>query len=367
MRIRIVKFVDKLLGRFLASALPRAPKHEVPDNIRSVLIVRPGGIGDACLLMPAIDLLVKELPGLRVEVLAEKRNSQAFQMSKNVAHVWCYDRIRDFLLLTTRSYDVIIDTEQWYRLSAVFARVITTPMRVGFATNERRRLFNYPVDYETDEYEPWSFFRLLSPLGICAEGPLPEIFLTIPDQVKAKVEAALGLPQKGYVVIFPGSSVEEKRWGTDRFRKLAELIAAEGSAVVVVGGKEDVDTGREIVEGGLGLSLAGKISLVESAAVVSNSRLLVAGDSGVLHMGLGLGKPTVSIFGPSNTGKWAPRGHQHIVINRKLSCSPCAAFGITPPCPIGARCIQEISADDVFTGVKKMLEKTGGKADPDAF
>jgi len=362
MRIWIVKFVDKLLGRFLARVLPHVPKHEFLDGVRSVLIIRPGGIGDACLLMPAINLLVKKLPGLRVEVLAEKRNSQAFQMCKSVAHVWCYDRLRDFFLLTTRRYDVIIDTEQWYRLSAVFARGITTQMRIGFATNERRRLFNYPVDYEAHEYEPWSFFRLLGPLGICAEEPLPEIFLTIPDRVKMKVEATFGLPQKGYVVIFPGSSVEEKRWGTDRFRRLAELIVAEGFAVVVIGGKEDIDTGGKIVDGGLGLSLAGKVSLIESAAVVNNSRLLVAGDSGVLHMGLGLGKPTVSIFGPSNTEKWAPRGHKHIVIHRKLSCCPCAAFGIIPPCPIGAKCIQDISSDDVFTGVKKMLKITRGES-----
>jgi len=367
MRIWIVKFVDKLLGRFLARVLPLSPKHEVLDDIRRVLIVRPGGIGDALLLIPTIDLLVKKLPGLRVEVLAEKRNSQAFQLCKNVTRVWCYDRVRDFWSLTTRSYDVIIDTEQWYRLSAVFARGMTAPIRIGFATNERRRLFNCPVDYKTDAYEPWNFFRLLGPLGICTEDPLPEIFLTVPDQIMTKVAATSSLPRKSYVVIFPGASVVEKRWGANRFRMLAERIVAEGFSVVVVGGKEDIETGERIVDGGLGLTLAGKISLIESAAVVNSSRLLVAGDSGVLHMGFGLGKPTVSIFGPSSTDKWAPSGQKHIVINHKLPCSPCARFGITPPCPIGAKCIQDISVDEVFTGVKKVLKTKTGAADPDAF
>jgi ADP-heptose:LPS heptosyltransferase len=87
---------------------------------------------------------------------------------------------------------------------------------------------------------------------------------------------------------------------------------------------------------------------------------LLSGDSGVLHIAMGLGVPTVSLFGPGRAGKWAPRGERHIVINKGLSCSPCTTFGTTPPCPISAQCLNDITVDEVFNAVAVLLTATGG-------
>ncbi len=86
--------------------------------------------------------------------------------------------------------------------------------------------------------------------------------------------------------------------------------------------------------------------------------MLVSGDSGVLHIAVGLNKPTVSLFGPGIAAKWAPRGEKHIVLNHHLDCSPCTRFGYTPSCSHGARCIQDITVEEVFTAVMTLLEST---------
>jgi len=52
---------------------------------------------------------------------------------------------------------------------------------------------------------------------------------------------------------------------------------------------------------------------------------------------VGLGRPTVSLFGSGIAAKWAPRGPRHVVLNKDLHCSPCTRFGYTPPCPYGTR------------------------------
>ena len=82
----------------------------------------------------------------------------------------------------------------------------------------------------------------------------------------------------------------------------------------------------------MGLILAGMTSLAETAAVIQKCALLVSGDSGVLHIAAGLGVPTVSIFGPGRVEKWAPQGEHHVVVTKRLTCSPCTMFGTTPPC-----------------------------------
>ncbi len=59
---------------------------------------------------------------------------------------------------------MVIDSEQWHRLSAVVAAFVTADLRIGFGTNERARVFNHSVSYSHDDHELISFRRLLEPL-----------------------------------------------------------------------------------------------------------------------------------------------------------------------------------------------------------
>jgi ADP-heptose:LPS heptosyltransferase len=131
--------------------------------------------------------------------------------------------------------------------------------------------------------------------------------------------------------------------------------------VVVVGGRDDAESGEVIVTGCGGLNLAGKTTLAETGAVIARSALLLSGDSGVLHIAVGLGIPTVSLFGPGIEAKWGPKGEGDVILNRRLPCSPCTRFGTTPPCPIQARCLSAISVEDVAAAVEKLLGETTPK------
>jgi ADP-heptose:LPS heptosyltransferase len=155
--------------------------------------------------------------------------------------------------------------------------------------------------------------------------------------------------------LFPGASVPERRWGAEKFHQLAVKLSEDDYPVVVIGGPEDRVAGDEIISGVDGLNLAGKTSLVGSAAVVEKAALLVSGDSGMLHIGVGLGRPTVSLFGSGIAAKWAPQGENHLVLNKKLPCSPCTRFGYTPPCPIGVKCLKDISVEDVHAAVVTLV------------
>jgi ADP-heptose:LPS heptosyltransferase len=364
-RVELLKAVDSLLGRIAVSLGGRFPlKAQSPETIRSILLIRPGGIGDAVLLIPTLQLIRKHYPEATITVLAERRNASALLLCPEVVKVLHYDHPFELFSILCFTYDVVIDTEQWHRLSAVVARLTRAPMLIGFATNERSRLFTHPIAYSQDDYETDGFFKLLSPMGIDAPEQSGR-FLTVPDvAVKIIVPLLETLIGKPFVTIFPGASIPERRWGAERFRRVAQLLAAFDVSVVVVGGIEDRGQGEVIVAGGPGLNLVGRTSLTETAAIIERSALLLSGDSGVLHIAAGLGKPTVSLFGSGRINKWAPRGERHIVIKKGLPCSPCTTFGTTPPCPIGARCMQEITVDEVFNAV--MMQLTAGRVVPSA-
>ena len=339
----------------MAGILPAAParKAVVPHRI---LLIRPGGIGDAVLLVPAILALKDKFPQAEISVLAERRNGSGFALCPAVDRLLFYDTPSHLMRAIRGGYDVVIDTEQWHRLSAVVARLTRAPVSIGFATNERKRLFAHQVDYSHKEYEAGSFFDLLVPLGVTEPAALCLPFLTLPENATGRAgELLASLLGKPFVTIFPGASIAERRWGGERFREVVERLARDGVAVVVVGGKDDADEGDVIVTGFGGLNLAGKTTLAETAAVIARSALLLSGDSGVLHIAVGLGVPTVSLFGPGIEAKWGPKGEGDIVLNKRLPCSPCTRFGTTPPCPTKARCMSEITPQEVLSAVETLL------------
>jgi lipopolysaccharide heptosyltransferase II len=353
--IRLVKSIDRIFGALLVWVMP-TPK-SIPFSVaQSFLIIRPGGIGDAVLLIPTIGIIKKKFPEATITVLAERRNFGIFSLSPDVDHILLYDRPADLWEAIRCNHDIVVDTEQWHRLSAIVTRISGAPVSIGFSTNERKRLFTHPVHYSHDEYETDSFLHLLEPLGIFNTEPVKFPFISIPHSVKDKALTLLGeTKDKKFITVFPGASIPERRWGADNFKAVARHIGRKGFKVVVVGGKDDKSEGAKIVDGVDGINLSGKCSLAETAAVIDKSELLVTGDSGILHIGVGLGKPTVSLFGPGIARKWAPRGDKHIVINKNLSCSPCTKFGYTPKCPIGAQCLAEITVDEVFAAVERLL------------
>lgn len=349
-----LKKVDWAVGSLLTRLLP-LPHQSKSSAVTRLLMIRPGGIGDAVLLVPAICSIKKLYPDCEISVLAESRNGAIFALCPDVSQVLLYDHPKQLLAAMCQRYDAVIDTEQWHRLSAVVARFIRSDLKIGFATNERKRLFNFSIPYAHENYEANSFLRLLEPLGIRCQG-MGSPFLEVPELIARKAEKKLkSFAGQAFVALFPGASISERRWGAEKFHHLAVWLNEQGLTAVVVGGVQDREAGEAILAGCRGLNLAGSTSLAETAAVLQRSSALVSGDSGVLHMAVGLDVPTVSLFGPGIAAKWAPMGKKHIVLNKNLSCSPCTRFGYTPPCPEGGRCIQEISVDEVASAVSALL------------
>ncbi|MBJ6799048.1 glycosyltransferase family 9 protein [Geomonas propionica] len=357
MQAKDLKRLDSLAGPLLVRLLPRRKKSAPAQAPRSALIIRPGGIGDAVLLIPALRALQAAYPACRIDILAERRNAAAFQFCAGLNAVHRYDEPGELRAVFKNRYDLVIDTEQWYRLSALVSRLVRARRSIGFATNERQRLFTDAVPYDMQEYEPFSFFRLLAPLGIDAPAELPVPFLELPDAARetaARFLARLG--DQPFAAIFPGASVPRKEWGGARFRQVAASVALAGHATVVVGGKEDEDVADAIARATGAINLAGQTSLAESAAVIAAAKVLLTGDSGLLHIAAGLGTATLSLFGPSDAVKWAPKGDGHRVFASSLSCAPCARWGTIPPCAHETSCIDADPSEVARTLIQMLRE-----------
>lgn len=303
----------------------------------SILIIRPGGIGDAVLLLPMLQRLSTIYPDATIEVLAERRNAEVFGWSPVVSAVWCYDKPPEFVKLCTRRFDLVIDTEQWYRLSAVVARLLGRSRTIGFGTNERRRMFSDACPYFQDVYEADMFLTLLEPLGV--DSCNQQLKLVLPNALQVQLFEAD--TQRPFIVMSIGASVDTKKWSAEHFAEVARFCEAEGFQVVVLGGPEDRVVGECVIQSlKYGRNLAGSTSLTEAAACVATARLVIACDTGLLHIAQLLGVPTIAIFGPTNHKKWNVQRPDAAVAGLSAVCSPCARFGTIPPCRHAAQCMQ---------------------------
>jgi ADP-heptose:LPS heptosyltransferase len=372
LRINSLKKIDSVFGR-LACSIARAfvkPRGfhdfspELPSEKIKILLIRPGGIGDAALLHPALRALRECFKNAVIEILAEKRNAGLLTSCSYINRVYLYDLrppIELFKAVRT-NYDIVIDTEQWHRFSAVFSYLTKAPIRVGFATNEREELFSHPVSYGQDDYEVKSFLHLVSAItGERYEFNENEPFIKLDSGLFSKTEPKVFEFRKKWralIGVFSGATIPERRWGIVNFAQLSKRLSQEGVGTVMVGGSPEVkeaETFKEIVGKDNVLNFVGKTSLMETAAIISKLDLFLSGDTGIMHIAYGVGTPTVSLFGAGIQKKWAPIGKHHIAINRNLFCSPCTRFGYTPRCPYQVKCLRDITPDEVLEYSLRLL------------
>jgi heptosyltransferase-2 len=163
--------------------------------------------------------------------------------------------------------------------------------------------------------------------------------------------------KKLIVGIAPGASYgPAKRWLPERFAAIADKIANDHSCrIILLGGKSDTET-TELVQKyattGL-INLAGKTSLREAIYLISQCRLFISNDSGLMHIAGALNIPTIALFGSTNPVTTAPPGNQSLIIRHEVPCSPC----LKEICPTDFSCMKLISVEEVLTAVQNILRK----------
>lgn len=386
-RIRLMKAFDATVGlslcwllgwiRYLCGRTQPVTADFRGRSVGRILVVRPGGMGDMILLVPVLKQLIARFPGAVLDVVCENRNVDILRLAGLGACALPYDGgfLRLAGRLIGRRYDIAIDTEQFHHLSAVIAFMSGAPIRVGFKLNPSRNiLYTHLINYDLDGYEGRQFMRLLEPLGgaggdYVLEGSLSAKGGGLPEAEAADL-ARLGEGGRAVVAVHLGASIPHKRWGLSRFIRFVQGLVTRGDVAVALLGtaedREDVEKLLRYIDlsGGRGLSLVGRLTLLETAVVLQQVRLFVGSDSGLAHMAAALGTDTVVLFGPSDPLKWGIDSGRHRVVRKPLACAPCCIFGYHRLCRT-AVCMADITAEDVLKVCEELLSVPPGGGAPD--
>ena len=166
------------------------------------------------------------------------------------------------------------------------------------------------------------------------------------------------------VAIHPGSGVPVKLWDESRLAAVADRLAGEfGARIVLTGGPGDEALTAEVTRHlcAPALDLAGKTSFGELGALLARCSLALGPDSGALHLAVAVGTPTVHLFGPADPvifGPWGDPG-RHRVVSAGLRCPNCG--NLSPARPRGATCMLAIEVEDVLPAARPLLAGQAGR------
>lgn len=186
---------------------------------------------------------------------------------------------------------------------------------------------------------------------------------------KAELRESADLPvgempnnNNGKTIAFaPVSRWQSKDWPVERFGELAKLLLERDSSLrlMIVGGKGDIAVGDKIAElAGDSVrsridNICGKTSIAQSLQLLGKCDLLIANDTGPVHMAAAVGTRCLVIFGPTRPDWTGPYGEGHRVIMRKLPCQPC----LKHKCPRGDHaCMKSITAAEVADAAMEMIQ-----------
>jgi ADP-heptose:LPS heptosyltransferase len=372
MKKRLLKALDTGIGPVFVRCSPRrAREAKLPGganqplaagDVRSILVVRPGGIGDAILSLPLLSALREKFPEARVDILAERRNAPAYEIEESPSRVYRYDEepLRTFRTLAAARYDLVVDTEQAHRLSTVAVNFLAPRYLCGFDSFGRGRLLTHAARYDEGTYEVLSFLSLLGALtGETPRFDADAPFLHPAPRWRAWAQGAV--PSGGdrpMAAFMPVAGNPHRLWPPARFAAVGEHLCGKGFDIVLLGGPDAAAAAGEIeaaLPAGRVVNLVGRHHLGQTAAALERTKLCLTPDTSVLHLAYAVGVPTVSLFGSSNAAKWAPPGRRHIAIDKRLSCGPCTKSARTPPCAREYECMMTIGVDEVIAAIERLL------------
>jgi lipopolysaccharide heptosyltransferase II len=343
---------------------------------KSILIVLVAGIGDIVLGSPGLRAIRNGYPSAEIHLLT---NAVAEQTSANypyVDRVWTFpirsigsgrgvlEAAKCVFALRRRKFDVILNL---YGVSSRAGALKMGLLFVAVGAKERIGHDNkgfglfltkkIPKDTFFTQHSAEAMLAAAEFAGGIPDGKGIEIFWDKATEKKwshlfPDGETDADAPRIG---IFPGGNLPHRRWESEKFALLADrLIETYGARIYVFGGPVELQISAYILgrmkHGATDLS--GKLDLNGLAYAASRLDLMIANDSGPMHVAAAAGAPLVAIFGPQKPELFRPYvpEERYSIVRSQLDCVPCTKLECDH-----LSCMKDLSVETVFDAAAKML------------
>ena len=304
-----------------------------------ILVIRFSSIGDIVLTFPVLRCIKEQLPNSEIHLVTKKGFSELIGASGSVdqCHLLGNSLADMAKQLKDQNFDVVIDLHNNLR-----SRILCFQLGVKRTYHFRKLNFlkwilvrfkrNYlPKIHIVDRY-----FDTVKSIGVSNDGKNNSFFI----HLNSNIQEELKLQDKNYIAIAIGAQFETKQIP---IIKLKEIISKIEIPIVLLGGKMDIQKSNTLIRMHPDkniINACGKYSLIESAAIMEKSKMVLTGDTGLMHIAACFDIPIFVIWGNTTPyfgmSPYKPEGNSsvHNFEVQNLSCRPCSKIGYHE-CPKG--------------------------------
>jgi heptosyltransferase-2 len=313
---------------------------------RRILVLRPRALGDVLLATPVFRALKCAFPQAELHVAVDDVLLPLVQRNPHIDRLWPMPRrqprrqprrFRDWLRLydglARAGFDLVLDLHGSPR-TAFLAWWTRAPVRVGYALRGRGRFYSLRVPRDTDRHgRRRALYAAQNNLEILARCGVPDACLAdvtlefIPDPaVEAEVDRWFEplAPRRPRVGLSAPGTWPAKTYPLDQWAAVADGLAHAGCTVVLLWGPGEhaiaVDLQRRMQHDAVILPATG---IDAAAAVVARLDLVLCNDSGIKHVAVARGTPTLTLYGPTNPAAWSPPTGPHAGLRSRVPCLAC--------------------------------------------
>ena len=373
----LVAAADRMLALGAAVARPFR-RRRAPIAPRRILLLRLERIGDLLMVLPAIADVQALAPEAQIDLVVGSWNADLARSIDPVRRVqaldaaWLAREGQGLSLLSliraarhwhSVHYDLAINFEPDVRSNLLLA-ASGAAWTAGYRSGGGGALLDVALDYETGAHTTDNARRLVSTIFGRTPPPRDAPAFIVPSEAHDNASRLLAGARAPLIGVHISGGRAIKQWPPERFADVARRLVETLDATIVLTGSGDdrslVDSVSRILPVEHVIDVAGHLDLLTLAAVLERLDLLITGDTGPMHLAVGVNTPVVAVFGPSAPVRYAPRGPSDRVVRVDLPCSPCNRIRLPPARCVGHTpdCLASISADRVFTAALSVLDES---------
>lgn len=330
------------------------------SKIRKILCIKPRGIGDIVLSTIIIENLISNFPGVKIDYLTEPFAKPSIEDNPNINKILTMGK-KEFplwvaLRIRKERYDLLIDLWSNPR-TAQITFLSGVKYRVGYSYRGRRYAYNIPATSERGTgHSAEHNLELLKAINVPIISKNVQYFLSPSAKEYANSIFKSYFNENDFVVgIIPSCGRESGKCEASKWVEICQGISKIYDTKFLIiwgpGDKDDADyINKNIGEKAI---VAPETDLKQMAGLISLCNLIIATDSGPMHISAALGQRTLGIFGPTDPVGHRPYSPISDYVNKAdLFCIICHKI----KCPYGHECMLELPVDLVLSKISAILK-----------
>ncbi|MGB5848144.1 MAG: lipopolysaccharide heptosyltransferase II [Ignavibacteriaceae bacterium] len=326
--------------------------------INKILLIKPRGIGDIVLSTIVLDNLSSRFPVAEIHYLVEEFAKQSVENNPLIKKIHTMQKTEFAYFVARRirkdKYDLIIDMWSNPR-SAQITFLSGAKYRLGYSYRGRRYAYNIKANAgRGDVHSAEHNLELLKAIDVPITSKNIHYHINKNSQEKAdRFTKELKLINKNIIGIIPSGGWESKRCDAEKWIEICrELINKFDVSLLLLwgpGDERDVEKIKSELKDDIVVSHETDVD--EMAALINNCDVIIANDSGPMHIAAALNVPTLGLFGPTDPEKHGPySANSDYIIREDLHCIICNKLA----CPYNHECMKELQADEVMLKVEQL-------------